>query len=133
MVAITRLEEHATEGSHYFVAVVLNENTTDIRWSLSDINGNIINSLDRVEETAADSFVVVLSGDDLSVSGDSSTIYITVESTYTHPVYGSLPDRRAYSFVVDSLPIEPATQNIIYDDDVIADDSVIADDTIMGG
>jgi hypothetical protein len=75
-------------------------------WTLTDRNGNVINSRqDVVLSSPTSTEVIVLSGDDLQIvdSDDDGVRILTFEGTYTSALGSGLPLVDACSFVVENL------------------------------
>jgi hypothetical protein len=84
------------------VAVVPNT----IQWSLTDINGTIINNRDDVSVTPASSISIVLEGDDILVT-DGLERLITIEAVYNSATYGNdLPLVDQAKFTIDEFTNE---------------------------
>lgn len=66
---------------------------SSLSWTLTDLDGNIINNREEVTIVASDTFHIVLYGDDLNIE-DSYTRVITVDGEYDSIEYGNnLPVR----------------------------------------
>ena len=77
---------------------------SSITWTLTDINGTIINSRDAVPITPATSVNIVLSGDDLALdAGVSDTRIVTVEWVYTSSYGTGLPGKDQAKFSIEDL------------------------------
>ena len=75
-----------------------------ITWTLTDINGTIINSRDAVSITPATSIDIVMSGDDLSLSEGIGVIrVVTVEYTYSSSYGTGLPEKDQAKFSIKDL------------------------------
>jgi len=102
----TTLTEIAQEKSTYLVTFTFQDENGDVVvpatvvWSLTDGNGNIVNSLTDQSETPASSITITLTGDDLQVSaaetalarvGNRNTVrrHIVVEAIYDSVTYGN--------------------------------------------
>lgn len=91
------IEEIAEEGSSFYPTIeFLNEadaamTPTVLHWSLTDMQGNVINSRTQVEVAApSTSLTIALSGADLAVMGkDIASRLITCWGTYTSDVHGA--------------------------------------------
>lgn len=111
--AVTELSAVAKEGSSYFVAVSFEDEDGNavypdtVVWTLTDLDGNIINERQDVSIAAAATIEVVLSGDDLKCDDDVPNVgdwgvwrELLVEATYTTPARGTLPLAAAARFRV---------------------------------
>jgi len=101
----------ANEQSSYWVTINFldddgtNMSTTTLTWTLTDLEGNIINSREDVN-VAGPSYqeTIELSGADLAVDGNDIVQRImTLEGTYTSNTYGT---GKAFKFQI-KFPIEP--------------------------
>lgn len=97
------------EGTYIITAAFTDEQSvamipTTITWSLMDLDGNIVNSRNKVSATAATSYDIVLSGNDLSIPvGDSGNRRLLVEATYTSSAGTGLPLKKEYAFQIEKL------------------------------
>jgi hypothetical protein len=98
------------EGTYVITARFTDENgaaeiPTAITWSLLDLDGNVINSRNKVVIAApATTVTVVLSGNDLSLTAsDSRDRRFLVEATYTSTLGAGLPLKKEYNFSIDGL------------------------------
>ena len=75
------------------------------KWTLSDMDGNVLNGRSSVSATATGTTVsVVLSGTDLSiVSGQTNERLFTVVWTYSSSYGTNLPANDQAIFVIDNL------------------------------
>lgn len=112
---VTKLEARASEGSSYVIIADFVEKTSENRigtpvapnpglvWSLRDGYGNVINERENVPLDSAESVTVVLSGDDLALTGDyPETRYITFEGSYNNE-FGTIPFIKQASFQIEDL------------------------------
>lgn len=105
------LTSHAVEQSVYWITVgFLDEDNNAMApdtatWTLTDIEGNIINEREDVSiTTPGTSEVIELSGDDLAVDGnDIVQRLVTIEGTYTSVNYGA---SKPFKFQIQ-FPVEP--------------------------
>ena len=75
-----------------------------ITWTLTNINGTIINGRDAESITPATSIDIVLSGDDLALdAGVSDTRIVTVEYTYSSSYGTGLPEKDQATFSIRDL------------------------------
>lgn len=112
--ALATLTTIAREQSTYVVTCAFTDETgaeatpTSLTWTLTDLSGNVINSRQDVAVDEADlapSVDIVLSGNDLAVSGRRQvTLVLTIEGTYTSDAGSWLPLRDAVEILVDPLP-----------------------------
>jgi len=106
----TQLTVTAVEESTYIVVAtfvdeddaLITPNT--ITWTLSDLDGTIINSRENVSITPDTSVNIVLSGDDLAVSG-SRTRVVTVKATYDSSYGVGLTLKAAAKFDIENLVV----------------------------
>ena len=105
----TKLTVGAIEESTYIVtATFTDEDGTalipeSITWSLTDIDGTVINSRSDVAiAVPAASINIVLTGDDLAVSGSNSRI-VTVEAIYNSSYGTGLYLKKAATFTLENL------------------------------
>ena len=80
--------------------------TASVTWTLTDKNGNVINSRSAVAISPASSVNIVLGGDDLALqpgeSGDTER-HLTVAGTYYSNTGSDLPLKSACKFVIEDL------------------------------
>ena len=75
-----------------------------ITWTLTDINGTIINNRDAESITPASSINIVMSGDDLALdAGVGDTRIVTVEWVYTSSYGVGLPGKDQAKFSIKDL------------------------------
>lgn len=107
---ISSLPTIASELSSYVITINFTDENgkavipDSVKWTLTDLVGNIINSREEVSVTALSASVpIVLSGDDLLVSLNYETEkrMLTVKGTYTSSEYGELPITGAVIFTID--------------------------------
>ena len=73
-------------------------------FSLVDVNNNIINSRDRVVVTPAATINIVLSDDDLALTGSASELrFLVIEATYDSALGTGLTNNQQIDFVVTNL------------------------------
>lgn len=84
-------------------AVVPNADT--ITWTLTDLDGTVINSRAAVAVTSASTITIVLSGDDLALqaSDDSGVRKLLVEAEYNSSIGSNLPLNDEVQFTIDPL------------------------------
>ncbi len=90
------IQTPADERSSYFITIELLDEQQNrvtpvtLYWSLTDMNGNIVNSRDSVEVSSpAEANVITLTGDDLAVFEDAITYrLVNVWGTYYSPSAG---------------------------------------------
>ena len=112
----TKLSFKAQEGSTLGIVAEFTEKRTDIEetvlitpnagltWSLTDLDGNIINDRDEVELVSASSVLIVLSGNDLALSGGyPAERCVTVEGTYNSVLGNNLTLKDAMVFQIENL------------------------------
>lgn len=105
----TRLTTKADENSTYIITASFtdeDDNTVvpnTLTWTLVDMDGNVINERqDIVVSSLASSINIVLSGNDLALSGSSKTEerIITLEGTYDSSSGSNLPIVSSASFKI---------------------------------
>ena len=74
-------------------------------WTLSDADGNVINSRSGVTLTPASSMNIVLQGDDLAITGTVRKIVkLMVEGIYSSDTFGNnLPYTEEATIIIDNL------------------------------
>lgn len=78
---------------------------TEIKWSLTDGDGNVVNSRQAVDVAPASSVTVVLSGDDLALAqGDDGRRQVVVRATYDGALGDDLPIVGVLEFTVRNVP-----------------------------
>ena len=108
---MNRLSTPAVEKSTYIVTVAFTNEDGDsvipnsgLNWSLSDLEGNIVNSRTAVALTPAATVNIILSGLDLAlVDGKDTYRVLTVEGTYNSLLGGSLPIKDSVVFLIRNL------------------------------
>jgi len=106
----TELTVTAIEESTYIITAAFTDEdeaavtpNAGLNWTLTDRDGNIINSRDSVSLTPGTSVNVVLSGDDLALPGDDRVRIFTVEGTYDSDLDTDLPLKAACQFTIEDL------------------------------
>lgn len=75
-----------------------------ITWTLTDLDGNIVNSRNAVAVgTPANSIVIVLSGNDLIIGAHGTKRQLLVQATYDSDAGSDLPNNQAINFVITDL------------------------------
>lgn len=105
------LDDHAKEQGSFLVNHTFLDlsgtavTPSTITWSLSDRDGNIINSREDESYTpSAENFNVVLEGDDLVLGDPDDNIRIvTINAVFTDPTYGAKPYIEEIRFYIDNL------------------------------
>ena len=102
----------AVNGSTYIIQASFTDEDgiavvpESIVWSLTDINGNIINSRDDVSITPGSEVDIILSGDDLLVFDGLERI-ITIEAVYESAIsIDPLPLVQQAKFTIDEFANE---------------------------
>lgn len=100
----------ATEESTFVITVVFKDEDGTLvipvsaTWSLSTIDGTIINERDSVGISPASSVDIILSGDDLQIlEADSLSRVLTIEGTYNSALGSSLPIKDEIYFSIQNL------------------------------
>jgi hypothetical protein len=105
----TQLAVTAIEESTYIVTAAFVDEDGDavtpqtVIWSLTDIEGTVINSLEDISETPATTVNIVLTGDDLGVVATGRMRVVTVEATYNSTYGTGLKLKGAATFAVENL------------------------------
>ena len=108
----TNLTVAAIEESTYVVvAAFTDEDGTavvpaTVSWSLTDIDGTIINSREDVSETPAATVNIVLTGDDLATTATIDSLMervVTVSATYDSDYGTGLKLKAAATFLLEDL------------------------------
>lgn len=78
---------------------------TAITWSLTDGDGNVVNSRNAAAVAPAEQVTVVLSGDDLALSaGDDGRRQVVIRATYDGTLGDDLPIVGLIEFTVRNVP-----------------------------
>ena len=106
----TTLTTHAVERSTFVVTASFTDENgepvtpTTLQWTLTDLEGNVINNRSQVSITPSSTVDIVLSGDDLALQGDSPEMRVlTIEGTYNSTLGTGLPLKESVKFIVDNL------------------------------
>jgi hypothetical protein len=76
-----------------------------ITWTLTDGDGNVINSREDQSVSPANTITIVLSGDDLSLaSGDDGRRQVVIHGTYDGDLGADLPVVGLLEFTVRNIP-----------------------------
>jgi hypothetical protein len=104
-----QLSTEAIEESTYPVTVSFTDEAgaavipTAATWTLSDKNGNVVNSReDVVISSLAASVTIVLSGDDLALS-NGRIRKLTIKATYNSSLGNGLPLKDEVTFLITNL------------------------------
>jgi len=104
----TNLTVSAVEESTYIVSAAFTDEDgtavtpSTVTWTLTDMDGTIINSREDVSETPASTVYIVLTGDDLAVTG-TRTRTVTVSATYDSTYGTGLSLKAAAVFNLENL------------------------------
>ena len=109
------LTEPAQEEGTYAITFTFTDEDGDpvtpnsATWTLSDFEGNIINSRENVTITAlASSKTIVLSGADLAISDETGVKRtLTVEGLYNSTLGNNLPFKKEVNFRIEQLTNVP--------------------------
>lgn len=100
----------AEEGTIIIVVSFFDEESvavtpTSILWHLTDVNGNIANSLEDQTETPAETVEIVLKGDDLALGGNlvGFVRVFTVEALYNSTLGNDLPLKEQAEFEIENF------------------------------
>lgn len=89
--------------------VAITPEVGSVTWCLTDKNGNIINSREDVPITSASSMTIVLSGDDLTISGSADKFEIRdgviIEQYERHVSVQGLVDTVIGTETLDNTPV----------------------------
>lgn len=107
---ITKLTLHAEEKATYVVSGTYYDESavaitpTAANWTLTDTRGNVINSRSAVAiGSLSTTFAIVLSGSDLAVDGNATTIRrIAIQYTYNSLLGSNLIGRSQAEFYIDN-------------------------------
>ena len=107
----TTLTVTASEEGTYIVEAAFTNSDGDavtpetVTWTLTDLEGTVINSREDESITPASTVSIVLSGDDLALDvGVSYWREVTVEATYNSAEYGNnLPLKGVARFEIENL------------------------------
>lgn len=102
------LDSRAVEKSTYAITLTFTDSTEQsvspdtLSWSLTDLDGNIINSREDVTVSSPSSTeTIVLSGDDLAIPNRSKRERIlSAEGTYTSDLGSGLPIKESVKFII---------------------------------
>ena len=105
------LREKAREKGTYIVAATFRDESGDLicplaaTWTLTNDAGTVINSREDVTISTSIEVEIVMSGDDLALSGvnDNGERIVTVEATYDSTYGKSLPLKESFIFYIDDL------------------------------
>ena len=113
----TKLSDKAVENSTYGIACLFREKVDGVyypftpnvglKWSLRDKNGDPVNGKENQPLTPAESVTIVLSGQDLALTGGPTTRYVTVEGTYNGILGNDLPIVDEVSFQIINITGKP--------------------------
>ena len=110
--AITKLAEHAIEKGTYVITASFYDDTetlvtpnSGLTWTLTDVNGNVINSRSAVAITSASTVYVVLTNNDLALgTGTRNAIRcLLITGTYDSTRGSGLAIRDQVIFEIDNL------------------------------
>ncbi len=109
------LSTNAKERSTYRLTVTFFDERTppvavtpnSITWTLSDINGTVINSREDVSVTPASTVNIILRGDDLALDSAAYNAdrIVTVKATYDSTAGSDLPLNEEIRFSIDDLQV----------------------------
>ena len=105
------LATHAVEESTFIVQFSFTDHAgaaitpkAGAVYSLTDRDGNIINSREDVGITEGTTMTIAISGDDLALSDPADNLrIITIEATYDGVLGNDLPLRDSIRFYIDNL------------------------------
>jgi len=114
--AVAKLSVKAVEESSYLIQVLFKDGDGNavvpnaVTWTLTDVEGNVINSRTAVVATPASTVNILLSGDDLALGvtvGHVKRIkrILTIQATYTSSYGVNLPLKSSVEFEVENLVI----------------------------
>ena len=106
-----KLTTLATEQSTYIITVAFTDEDgasvvpKTVVWTLTDTSGTVINSRTQVSATPGASVDIVLSGDDLAITGETGKERnVVVEATYDSSRGNDLPLTDGVRFTISPLP-----------------------------
>lgn len=104
------LDVTANEKSTMVVTVSFTDHTgaavtpnAGLNWTLTDEQGNVVNSRDAVTLTPHDHITIVLHGNDLIALPGSEKLILTIEGTYDSSIGNGLEIKEQASFAVANL------------------------------
>ena len=111
------LTEKAPEGGTFGIRCDFVEKTPEgdvpftpkapLTWSLKDASGQEVNSKTNISISPAQSVTIVLTGDDLALTGSSAIRYVLIEGTYDGVLGNDLTVIKEVSFQIDNLKGKP--------------------------
>lgn len=107
----TNLTTTANEKSTYIITASFTDDSgasvvpSSITWSLTDVNGTVINSREDVSVSIpAASIDIVLSGDDLALSDGNDVVRVlTIKAHYSSSMGANLPLNDSCRFIIKNL------------------------------
>ena len=106
----TKLTTDAIEEGTYVITAAFTDEDGDavtpnagLVWSLTDGQGNVINSRENVAITPATSVTIVLTGDDLAIGTNKTHRVLLVEGTYDSTLGSNLPLKDQATFDICDL------------------------------
>ena len=120
LLPVTILDTNASEEGTYAIddirfldsqdtPVAVTPEAGSVTWCLTDKNGTIINSREDVAITSASSMTIVLSGDDLAISGNADKFEtrdgVIIELYQRHVLVQGLVDTVIGTETLDNTPV----------------------------
>lgn len=113
----THLDERAPEGGTYGIRCDFVEKTPEgdlpftpkagLVWSLRDSKGQPVNGKTNVPISSGQSVTIVLTGNDLALTGGAAIRYVLVQGTYDGTLGTDLTVIKEVSFQIDNLIGKP--------------------------
>lgn len=104
------LTSNANEKGTYIVSVTFTDEddasvtpNSGLTWTLTDLDGNVINSREDVAITEASTIDIVLTDSDLQVVTGHDRRIVTVEGTYDSSLGTNLPIKEEIRFAITDL------------------------------
>lgn len=110
--SITTLPIHAPEKGTYVVTAAFTDETgaavvpnAGLTWTLTDMQGVVVNSRSAVSIASASSINIVLTGSDLELSDTylGNLRAVVIQGTYNSSLGSNLPIKKEVRFVIDDF------------------------------
>jgi len=102
-------EKAIKEGTYIITLNFIDEDNEDdlppttVLWTLQDPSGQVINNREDETETPAAEVNIVLSGDDLAITGQAAERILIVHGTYNSSYGNNLPYRKGFQFEIEDM------------------------------
>lgn len=107
---MTILSTLAPEEGTYIIEVGFTDEEGDsvvpdngLTWTLTDVDGNVINSRSNVAIASAATINIVLSGNDLAISNNGRKRVVTIQGAYDSDLGSNLPLKAEVRFTIADL------------------------------